>query len=83
MPPSIHTIFLALDASEREQKAGNSFSGRVAFLEQNLSALLGLTVTSCEKMDQKFSEASTTERERMKSLYRLIDIKMRECDVAE
>ena len=77
------TISLALDALEREQKAGHSFSERVVFLEQNLSALLGLIVAFSEKIDVKFSEASTNERDRLKSLFKLVDIKMSEHDEAE
>jgi predicted transcriptional regulator len=77
------TISMALDALEREQKAGNSFSERVAFLEKNLSALLGLVVAFSEKIDQKFSEASTNERDRLKSLFKLVDIKISEHDEAE
>jgi hypothetical protein len=77
------TISLALDALDREEKAGNSFSERVAFLEQNLSALLGLVVAFSEKIDAKFSEASTNERDRLKSLYKLVDIKISEHDEAE
>jgi hypothetical protein len=68
---------------EREQKAGNSFSERVAFLEKNLSALLGLVVAFSEKIDVKFSEASTNERDRLKSLFKLVDIKISEHDEAE
>ena len=78
-----HTVSLALDALEREQKAGHSFSERVAFLEQNLSALLGLVVAFSEKIDVKFSEASTNERDRLKSLFKLVDIKISEHDEAE
>jgi len=77
------TISCAMDALEREQKEGGSFTQRVAFLEKNLSALLDLVLTFSEKMDAKFSEASTTEKERMKSLYKLLEIKMAEHDEAE
>lgn len=77
------TISLALDAFEREQKAGHAISQRVDFLEKSLSAVLDLVVTFSEKMDEKFSEASTLERERLKSLYKLVEIKMSEHDEAE
>jgi hypothetical protein len=77
------TISLALDAFEREQKAGNSFSERVSFLEKNLSALLDLVITFSDKIDQKFGEASTKERDRMKSLFKLVEIKISEHDEAE
>jgi hypothetical protein len=77
------TISCAMDALEREQKEGGSFAQRVAFLEKNLSALLDLVLTFSEKMDAKFSEASKDERDRMKSLYKLMEIKMDEHDEAE
>ncbi|HEY5513879.1 MAG TPA: hypothetical protein VIK40_09580 [Geomonas sp.] len=67
MPPSITPFSVALDALEREQKTGNSFSEPVAFLEKNLSALLGSVVAFSEKIDWKFSEPSTVERERMRA----------------
>lgn len=77
------TISLALDALDRERKAGYSIPDRVAMLEKNLSALLDLVMTFSEKIDQKFSEASTNERDRMKSLFKLVEIKISEHDEAE
>jgi hypothetical protein len=84
------TISLALDALEREQKAGNSFSERVVFLEKNLTALLDLVMTFSEKLDGKFgdidgkfSQANVNEGERLKALYKLINTKMCEHDEAE
>jgi len=78
-----HTISLALDALEREQKAENPVTVRVGFLEKNLSAILDLVNAFSEKLDQKFGEAGTNERERIKSLYKLLDIKISEHDEAE
>ena len=56
---------------------------RVAFLENYLAGLQELMIFASEKIDEKFSEASTVERERMKSLYKLLDIKLCEHDEAE
>ena len=77
------TISLALDALEREQKAGNSVAVRVDFLEKNLSAMLDLVTAFGEKIDEKFSQANVNEGERLKALYRLINTKMCEHDEAE
>jgi hypothetical protein len=78
-----HTISLALDALEREQKGGNSVAVRVGFLEKNLSAMLDLVTAFGEKIDEKFSQANINERERLKSLYKLLNTKMCEHDEAE
>ena len=56
---------------------------RVAFLENCLAGIQDLVILFSEKIDEKFSEASTLERERMKSLYKLLDIKISEHDDAE
>jgi hypothetical protein len=76
-------ISLSLDALDREQKAQNSLFERVVFLEKNLTALLDLVLTFSEKLDgkfgdldEKFSQANINERERLKSLYQLLNTKM-------
>ena len=60
------------------KKREDPLSSGWLFWEKNLSAIFDLVLPFGEKMDAKFSEASTNERERMKSLYKLLEIKMDE-----
>jgi methionine-rich copper-binding protein CopC len=62
---------------------GNSILERVAFLEKNLAAVLDLVMTFSEKLEEKFSQANINEKERLKSLFKLLNIKMSEHDEAE
>jgi hypothetical protein len=78
-----NALSLALDAQDRMEKLGFIVPDRVAFLEKCLAGLQQLVIFSSEKLDEKFSEASTLERERLKSLYKLLDIKLCEHDEAE
>jgi hypothetical protein len=76
-------ISLALDALERERKLGHSLPERVAFLEKNLATFHDLVMTFGEKIEEKFSEASANEIERIRSLFTLLDNKISEHDDAE
>lgn len=76
-------ISLALDALERETKAGDSLPQRVAHLEKNLAAFFDLVMTFNEKLEEKFAEANLTEKNRLKGLLKLLEIKIGEHDEAE
>jgi hypothetical protein len=88
--PINDTISISLDALEREQKTAETVVKRVESIEKNLSALAKLMavfdekmVVIGEKMDKQFVEASFNEKERMKSLLKLLETKIREHDEAE
>lgn len=77
------TISLALDALEREQKAADTVAERIEKLEANVAALVDLMATFNGKVDHEFLQASTNERERLKSLLTLIEKRITEHDEAE
>lgn len=77
------TISLALAALERERKTGMSLPERVDFLEKNISAFFNLVMTFTEKLEEKFDQANLYEKERLKSLYQLLNEKMAESEKAQ
>jgi len=76
-------ISLALDALEHEQKAGGTIAERMAFLEKNVAAFFNLVMTFSDKIEERFAQASVDEKERLKSLFKLLNIKLTEHDEAE
>ena len=72
------TISLAMDALEREQKADETFSERAGSLEKNLTVLIDSITLFNQKMDQLFAQASFNEKERLKSLLKLLGEKITE-----
>jgi hypothetical protein len=71
-------IAVALDAWEREQDVAEKVGERLEFLEKNLLALVELNEKSDDKIDRHFSEALAEEKEMLKSLYILIEARLRE-----
>jgi hypothetical protein len=72
------TISFALDALERERKAGETLPERVGSVERNLLVLVDSMTAFNRKIDQQFSEASFNEKERLKSLLKLLGEKIDE-----
>ena len=77
------TIALALDALEREQCVAETVTERLELLEKNLAALVDLIAEYSGKIDRQFGEAGINEKERLKSLFRLLEAKLCEHDEAE
>jgi hypothetical protein len=77
--PVNDVISLALDALEREQNVAQTVTERLEYLENNLASLVELMTVFNEKIDQ----AGVSEKEHIKQLYRLLEIKMDEHDEAE
>jgi hypothetical protein len=77
------TISIALDALEREQNAIETVTERVESVEKNLLVLVDSMTAFNRKIDRQFTEASFNEKERLKSLLKLLGEKIEEHDEAE
>jgi Zn-dependent M16 (insulinase) family peptidase len=77
------TIFLALDALEREQKVPETVAERIESLVSNLRVLAESVTLLNQKMDHHFSQASFDEKERLKSLLKLLGEQIQHHDEAE
>ena len=77
------TISLALDGLEGEREVAQTITDRIEFLEENLAALVELMEDFYKRMDRHFSEAGAGEKERLGALYRLLESRLKEHDMAE
>jgi hypothetical protein len=71
-------ISLALDGLEGEREVAQTITDRIEFMEKNLDALVGLIGDLIEKSDRHFSEADINGKEHLRSLYILLESKLRE-----
>jgi hypothetical protein len=76
-------ISRALDALEREQKNSASLGGRIDCLGENLLVMVELMKKFDQKLDHQFNQASFNEKERLKSLLKLLGEQIQHHDEAE
>ena len=76
-------ISLALDGLEGEREVAQTITDRIEFLEENLAALVDQMIVFDKKIDRHFSEAGAGEKERLGALYRLLESRLKEHDMAE
>jgi hypothetical protein len=76
-------ISRALDALEREQTNSASLGGRIDCLGENLLVMVELMKIIDQKLDHQFSQASFDEKERLKSLLKLLGEQIQHHDEAE